>query len=138
MKTFILSDNSIITARGFIPENALAEVPDWVDKEDYPFLYAEQELNQETQELVWVVKFNESAANQSEAEAEIAAEERKWAELRLERNKKLSACDYTQLPDSPFSSEQIAEWALYRQELRDLPDNVLDIDNAIWPSQPEN
>lgn len=31
--------------------------------------------------------------------------------------------DYTQLPDAPFTVEQKAEWATYRQELRDLSSN---------------
>ena len=30
------------------------------------------------------------------------------------RNSKLYACDWTQLPDAPFSVEKKAEWATYR------------------------
>ena len=32
----------------------------------------------------------------------------------------LSGSDWTQLPDSPLSSTKKAEWATYRQSLRDL------------------
>ena len=54
--------------------------------------------------------------------------------LRAERNARLVACDYTQLPD--FAGDKQA-WATYRQILRDLPANVSDarIFDA-WPNKP--
>lgn len=48
----------------------------------------------------------------------------KWLELRNERNKKLSWCDWTQLSDAPITEELKSEWASYRQALRDLPSNT--------------
>lgn len=48
----------------------------------------------------------------------------KWFELRNERNKKLSWCDWTQLSDAPITEELKSEWATYRQLLRDLPSNA--------------
>lgn len=59
-----------------------------------------------------------------------------WLELRNKRNLLLTQCDYTQLADSPFSAEKKQEWAEYRQELRDLPDNTLDPLNPIFPLKP--
>ena len=54
--------------------------------------------------------------------------------LRGERNARLSACDYTQLPD--FAGDKTA-WATYRQALRDLPANVLDARIFdTWPNKP--
>jgi hypothetical protein len=54
--------------------------------------------------------------------------------LRGERNARLSACDYTQLPD--FASDKTA-WATYRQALRDLPANVPDARIFdTWPNKP--
>jgi len=54
--------------------------------------------------------------------------------LRGERNARLSACDYTQLPD--FAGEKTA-WATYRQALRDLPANVPDARIFdTWPNKP--
>lgn len=44
-----------------------------------------------------------------------------WDELIEKRNNKLIASDWTQMPDSPLSAEKKAEWATYRQALRDLP-----------------
>lgn len=55
-----------------------------------------------------------------------------WAAVRAERNEKLAACDWTQLPDAPVDREA---WATYRQELRDI---TLQSDpfNIIWPTPP--
>lgn len=38
---------------------------------------------------------------------------------RVERNGRLSASDWTQLPDAPLSAEARQAWGLYRQILRD-------------------
>lgn len=55
-----------------------------------------------------------------------------WEIIRSERNAKLSACDWTQLPDAPVDKNI---WATYRQELRDIT-NQSDPFNIIWPSEP--
>ena len=59
--------------------------------------------------------------------------EQAWMLLRQERNAKLKACDWTQVPDAPV--DQIA-WATYRQQLRDLPENTADPRDVIWPTPP--
>jgi len=59
--------------------------------------------------------------------------------LREERDAKLVATDWTQMPDSPLSAEKQAEWASYRQALRDVPQNNLNIthiNEVVWPTQP--
>lgn len=43
-----------------------------------------------------------------------------WEIVRSMRNNELTATDWTQMPDSPLSSEKKAEWAVYRQALRDI------------------
>jgi hypothetical protein len=69
---------------------------------------------------------------------EIRAEESLEA-LRRERNIKLAMSDWTQLPDSPLNEEQKAEWAEYRQALRDIPNTgVLSTDLIQWPQPPED
>lgn len=57
-----------------------------------------------------------------------------WLELRNRRNSLLLSTDWTQLEDAPVNKE---EWAIYRQELRDLPENTQDPTNPIWPTHPE-
>lgn len=56
-----------------------------------------------------------------------------WRELRLSRRRLLSNSDWTQVPDAPVDS---AAWAVYRQQLRDLPANTTDPRNVVWPEPP--
>lgn len=55
--------------------------------------------------------------------------------VRMERNNRLTVCDWTQLSDAPLTTEQKTAWATYRQTLRDFP-SVVQLDNIIWPTQP--
>lgn len=59
---------------------------------------------------------------------------------RFERNRKLTASDWTQVSDSPLTAEQKAAWQTYRQALRDLPSTIpQDIESIaeiLWPSPP--
>lgn len=53
--------------------------------------------------------------------------------LRRKRDVILARCDWTQVPDAPVDQ---AAWAVYRQQLRDLPSNTTDPRNPAWPSPP--
>lgn len=55
-------------------------------------------------------------------------------EIKKQRNKLLAQSDWTQMPDNALSAEKRAEWAAYRQALRDLPAQGI---NATWPQKPE-
>lgn len=54
---------------------------------------------------------------------------------RTVRNELLQASDWTQMPDSPLSNSKKAEWATYRQKLRDFT-TVSDWVYAELPDQP--
>ena len=64
--------------------------------------------------------------------------------LRIERNKKLSECDWRVLADV-LQSSKFKEWINYRQALRDLPSSAtpkldssydLDLTSVTWPTEP--
>ncbi|MFG6660099.1 tail fiber assembly protein [Sulfitobacter sp. 915] len=59
-----------------------------------------------------------------------------WAEVRYRRYNLLAASDWTQMPDSPHTPEQREAWAVYRQALRDLPENTEDPAAIVWPQPP--
>jgi hypothetical protein len=59
----------------------------------------------------------------------------KWAEVRAQRDKLLQETDYTQLLDAPVTLEKQAEYATYRQQLRDITDQA-DVDTITWPEKP--
>ena len=56
------------------------------------------------------------------------------AELREQRNAKLTASDWTQLPDAPTANA--AAWKSYRQALRDLPQRTTYPNAPQWPTAP--
>ena len=64
--------------------------------------------------------------------------------FRAVRNKKLADSDWTQAPDSPLSDTKKAEWATYRQALRDLTKtttpkflpNSPKLDESDFPKKP--
>lgn len=59
------------------------------------------------------------------------------AALRVQRDRQLRETDWTQMPDSPLNTEAREGWRLYRQVLRDLPNNVTDASNVEWPISPD-
>ena len=56
-------------------------------------------------------------------------------DMRELRNGVLAASDWTQLPDAPVDP---AEWATYRQELRDLPAAFDSGTDVVWPEPPDD
>lgn len=57
----------------------------------------------------------------------------KWDAVRSERDRRLAACDWTQVADAPVDP---VAWAAYRQELRDIPQDFNDPDLVVWPEEP--
>ena len=65
---------------------------------------------------------------------EAARDEATAAAIRAERDRLLRASDWTQVADAPVDQEA---WALYRQALRDLPDQIGFPGAVEWPVEPE-
>lgn len=62
-----------------------------------------------------------------------------WEYIRQHRTIKLQLSDWTQAADSPLSDSKKAEWATYRQALRDLPSQYSQSDTweaIVWPTEP--
>lgn len=55
--------------------------------------------------------------------------------VRHERNQRLYACDWTQLPDAKLSVYEVFGWQKYRQQLRDIT-ALPEFPNVEWPVQP--
>jgi hypothetical protein len=55
-------------------------------------------------------------------------------DLRVERNARLAASDWTQGADAPTNAKA---WAAYRQALRDLPATITDPNSVEWPEPPK-
>ena len=79
---------------------------------------------------------NVTTAADNEAAYRAKVDANAGALVRAERNKKLTATDWTQMADSPLSSDKKAEWAAYRQSLRDLPTASGFPHTMTWPNEP--
>lgn len=77
-------------------------------------------------EQVWVVSDASAAEIAERTDAEAAS-------VRSDRNSRLAACDWTQLPDAPVPA---AEWATYRQQLRDVSSQPGFPWQITWPVEP--
>jgi hypothetical protein len=68
-----------------------------------------------------------------------------WYRIRVERNEKLTATDWTQVPDNTITPEKKSEWLVYRQSLRDITTQTITVDDAdipnvssiTWPTPPQ-
>ena len=92
-----------------------------------------QRLEEGTPTLVdgaWVQVWNVVNLNSTEL-AQITAD--KADAIRAERNQKLANTDWTQLADSPASTNS---WGTYRQALRDIPAQTGFPDSVTWPTEP--
>jgi len=61
-------------------------------------------------------------------------------EVRSIRFRLLTKSDWTQMLDSQLTDAKKAEWATYRQALRDIPEThseATSLDDIIWPTEPE-
>ena len=59
---------------------------------------------------------------------------RKAAQVRAERDRRLTATDWTQLADIPTATR--TKWAAYRQSLRDVPQQPAFPHEISWPVKP--
>lgn len=73
---------------------------------------------------------NYRAKTQAERDEE---QRQKAASVRGDRDSRLSACDWTQLADSPTDKNL---WAAYRRQLRDVPQQAGFPNNVVWPNKP--
>lgn len=68
-------------------------------------------------------------------EEEAKAIEDQWTIVIQDRNYRLWISDWSQLPDVPLTPEQVQEWRMYRQQLRDITQQT-DPFHIVWPTPP--
>ena len=73
---------------------------------------------------------------QMDEDEKAAATEFKSRAVRVERDIKLGRSDWTQLADAPITDEQRIAWNVYRQALRDVPQQEGFPWNVEWPTLP--
>ena len=58
------------------------------------------------------------------------------ASARQKRDRLIAATDYLVTPDYPIESDRLAKVKIYRQALRDIPEQSGFPRNIIWPEKP--
>ena len=83
------------------------------------------------------ISTSETQVEETDLRTSAEIEAVKWAEIRVERNRRLSLCDWTGAADTKLTGQDKQDWWDYRQALRDLPQTYATPDEVIWPDPPE-
>tara|TARA_R100000152_G_C6715355_1_gene142223 strand:- start:79 stop:471 length:393 start_codon:yes stop_codon:yes gene_type:complete len=109
--------------------------------------YDDEENISSYDSIEWHSDNTTTAPTKDEIQAEITRLDsiERFVLLRRKRDRLLTESDWTRLDDNGLSSDKKAEWATYRQALRDLPstadpklDEAYDLDQSTvtWPTKP--
>ena len=88
------------------------------------------------QKVVNGVYYDLTDAEEAELTAMAEAADLDLNMVRSQRNGMLAAADWTQLGDAALGDHTAAEWATYRQALRDLPSVYSRVSEVVWPNDP--
>lgn len=115
--------------QSFLSENGCLPVSAW------------KQHDKATQKLVAVAPYIEGEQVFTVQVQSLTPEDRqeqrraKSAEVRRQRDRLISETDWTQLEDYPKNNK--AAWKLYRQQLRDVPQQAGFPDAVLWPTSPD-
>jgi len=87
--------------------------------------------------VVYAEGYEKPPKEEFEAKLQELIDAQPWKELREERNKRLTRCDWVTLRSVATDTPIPGEWKTYMQALRDLPSNTTDPSNPVWPTPPE-
>lgn len=124
ISNFNVFDDALLKEYGWYPYKFISiDVPDGYILDGTEYIITENEVI-------------ETEKKRLKTEEEIQEEIQSiWNLIRVTRNQKLLSSDWTQLPDSPLTTEKKEEWINYRKNLRDitLQLNPFEIN---WPTEP--
>jgi len=112
--------------------------PEWVREEGYYIITVWKPYDHATEKLIpanphlydgMCCTVEVAALTEEELQSRVNSQ---WAAIRSARNELLKDSDWTQLADSPADK---AEWAAYRQDLRDVTKQT-DPFAVVWPTAP--
>lgn len=89
--------------------------------------YTPPTFDEDTEYLEWNTVNLEYDKKNKYPTGQAMTDDQLWVALRTERTQRLIFSDWTVLEDSPLSDAKKSEYKTYRQQLRDLPSTVSDI-----------
>lgn len=107
----------------------------------YKPVETEESLKEYSELASWCNKNNAMIVDQCDYYEAVPIPEPTVQELassvRSQRDTKLSATDYLVVPDYPISPEDLEAVKVYRQALRDIPEQSGFPKNVQWPVEPQ-
>ena len=145
MKIAIIQNGAVVSVgehRDLFPNTSFAgDIPanDWLTENSCMPVIDVKPFNVRLEKLEVVEPYIEGnsvftvSVQQQTQDELITSAEAKASMTRAERNKKLSATDWTQINDAPVDK---SAWAAYRQSLRDVPSQAGFPWDVTWPVEP--
>ena len=119
-------DDSYVITKNGMPYHVYPYSAEFAEEWDAVFAYAEAHPECVTEEQPYA--------------APTLTQEELAASVRAERDRRIAETDYLVMPDYPLSQEKLEEIKVYRQALRDIPQQPgfpwggLDDPECAWPS----
>ena len=88
------------------------------------------------QKVVNGVYYDLTPEEEAELVAQAEAADLDMNMIRADRNAKLGATDWTQLGDASLGDHTAADWRVYRQGLKDIPQTYTRVSEVVWPETP--
>lgn len=142
MTNYVIKENDRVYVKPLIskkkPDNCVGVLPEGIAPEDYPYLQAVPVYSEDYPEMVvgHDISVDQAAKDADAPNIQAEKDTEAMRELRQKRDLLLSETDFTQLADAPITEQQKTDYATYRQALRDLPDNTVDVHNPVFPTKP--
>ena len=124
-----IADDSYVITKNGMPYHVYPYAAAFAELWDEVFAYAEAHPEKVTEEQPYVPP--------------VPTTEELAASVRSERDKRITATDYLVMPDYPISQDKLEKIKVYRQVLRDLPQqpgfpwNGPDDPACPWPDTPQ-
>lgn len=125
MKTFYSMSRKGFFSSELFDENSMPQDAVEISTEDYDALFQGQSDGK-------IISWDESAPCLKDR---VFTNDELSSACRSQRNQLLSSSDWTQLPDVPDSVK--TKWSVYRQALRDIPQQSGFPVDVEWPEQPQ-
>lgn len=122
------ADDSYVITKNGMPYHVYPYAAEFAQEWDEVFAYAEAHPECVTEEQPYVPP--------------VPTTEELAARVRAERDRRIAETDYLVIPDYPISQDKLEEIKVYRQALRDLPQqpgfpwNGPDATDCSWPVEP--
>jgi len=75
-------------------------------------------------------------AEEAELEAMAESADLDMSMVRADRDARLAGSDWTQIGDASLGVHTAADWRVYRQELKDIPQTYTRVSEVVWPETP--